>query len=106
MIFIESSVFTKLMTNYLSDSQYSEFQKYLLKNPDIGDLIRGSGGLRKVRWTSGNKGKRGGVRIIYFWKIAEDQIYLLTIYAKNEITDLSSNDKRILKQMIDRWHDG
>lgn len=102
MIFIESSVFTKLMTNYLSDSQYSEFQKYLLKNPDIGDLIRGSGGLRKVRWTSGNKGKRGGVRIIYFWKIAEDQIYLLTIYAKNEITDISPNDKRILKQMIDR----
>lgn len=94
------------MTNYLSDSQYSEFQKYLLKNPDIGDLIRGSGGLRKVRWTSGNKGKRGGVRIIYFWKTAEDQIYLLTIYAKNEITDLSPNDKLVLKQMIDRWHDG
>ncbi|MGD0465208.1 MAG: type II toxin-antitoxin system RelE/ParE family toxin [Gammaproteobacteria bacterium] len=104
MVFIESSIFTKLIANYLDDMQYSELQKYLMNDPNIGVLIQGTGGLRKIRWTLGNKGKRGGARIIYFWKKPEEQIYLITIYAKNEIKDLSIKDKIMLKQIIEKWH--
>ena len=77
-----------------------------MKNPNVGDLIKGTGGLRKIRWALGNKGKRGGSRIIYFWKKTEEQIYLITIYAKNEVEDLSIKNKMMLKQIIEKWHHG
>lgn len=103
MVFIETSVFTKFVNDYLDDEQYREFQTHLAKNPTIGNIVQGTGGLRKVRWVLENKGKRGGIRIIYYWQKSEEQIYLMTIYAKNEMEDLSAKDKKILKQMIERW---
>ena len=103
MLFIETNLFTKQLAGYFCDEEYRELQIYLIKQPDAGDVIQGTGGLRKLRWGSGNKGKRGGVRIIYYWQMADEQIYMMTLYAKNEMTDLSAKDKKILKQMIERW---
>lgn len=103
MIFIETSTFTHYVQDYLNEEEYRGFQNYLMENPDAGDLIQGTGGLRKIRWTAKGKGKRSGVRIIYYWQIAREHIYLLTLYSKNEMTDLSTSDKKFLKQMIERW---
>lgn len=103
MIFIETSLFTKLLPDYLSDNEYREFQNFLLEKPEAGDLIQGTGGLRKIRWSSGNKGKRGGIRVIYYWKSIDDRIYLMTLYAKNEMSNLTEKEKKLLKQMIERW---
>ncbi len=65
MIFIETSFFTKLLPDYLSDDEYRSLQAYLLQKPDVGDIVKDSGGVRKVRWASSGKGKSGGVRAIY-----------------------------------------
>lgn len=84
MIFIETSTFTKLIGKYLSDDEYLGLQKFLLKYPDTGKVIRGTGGVRKVRWAISGKGKSGGVRVIYFWKNRDDEIWMLTIYRKSD----------------------
>jgi mRNA-degrading endonuclease RelE of RelBE toxin-antitoxin system len=84
MIFIETSVFTKLLPDYLSDDDYRSMQWYLFEHPEAGTIIPGSGGIRKIRWSQEGKGKRGGVRVIYSWKKSAYEIWLITIYAKNE----------------------
>ena len=84
MIFIETKLFTKLLHEYLTDEEYRAFQWYLILNPEVGDLVRGSGGVRKIRWAPKGKGKRGGVRIMYYWKKSDDEIWLLTLYSKSE----------------------
>lgn len=84
MIFIETTIFTKLLPKYLTDDEYRAFQWYLLLNPESGDLVRGSGGVRKVRWAPEGKGKRGGIRIMYYWKKSDNEIWLLTLYSKSE----------------------
>ena len=103
MIFIETYLFTKQLPAYLSDDEYRELQSFLIERPEAGDLIQGTGGLRKLRWKIGNRGKRGGIRVIYYYQTADSQIYLMTLYAKNEMADLSSQEKKILQQMIERW---
>lgn len=102
MIFIETTIFTKLLASYLSDEEYRCFQEFLIENPSAGDVIQGTGGLRKIRWSVGDKGKRGGVRIIYYFHMAKDHIYLMTLYAKNEVTDLSSDNKKTLRQLLEK----
>jgi mRNA-degrading endonuclease RelE of RelBE toxin-antitoxin system len=84
MIFIETTVFTKLLPKYLTDDEYRALQWYLLVDPDTGDLVRGSGGIRKVRWAPEGKGKRGGIRVMYYWKKSDKEIWLLTLYSKSE----------------------
>ncbi len=84
MIFIETTIFTKLLPKYLTDDEYRAFQWYLFLNPEAGDLVRGSGGVRKVRWAPGGKGKSGGIRIMYYWKKSDNEIWLLTLYSKSE----------------------
>lgn len=103
MIFIESFLFTKKLSDYLKDDEYSKLQEFLTEKPDAGDLMQGTGGLRKLRWTLDNKGKRGGIRIVYYWQIQKDQIYFFTLYAKNEMEDLSFKEKRALKLMLENW---
>ncbi len=103
MVFIETHIFTKQLNDYLSDEEYRKLQEFLIENPHVGDLIQGTGGLRKLRWGLENKGKRGGVRIIYYWQTFYNQIYLMTLYAKNEMTDLTAKEKKALQQMIERW---
>ena len=103
MLFVETSLFSKLLPQYLTNEEYREFQAFVLENPDRGDIIRGSGGIRKIRWAAKGKGKRGGVRIIYYWHRADSHIYLLALYVKNEIADLSSAEIAALKSMVEAW---
>jgi mRNA-degrading endonuclease RelE of RelBE toxin-antitoxin system len=82
--FIEATAFTKNVYIYLTDDEYLGLQSFLLKYPESGKLVPGSGGVRKLRWAMAEKGKRGGVRIIYYFKKQDDEIWLLTIYSKSE----------------------
>jgi mRNA-degrading endonuclease RelE of RelBE toxin-antitoxin system len=88
-IFVESTIFEKYRSDYLADDEFQKLQNELLANPLIGDVIQGSGGLRKVRVSSKGKGKRGGARVIYYYFNRFSRFYLLTVYAKNEVSDLT-----------------
>jgi len=79
MIFVEMSKFTSLLDAYLNDDEYRALQNYMLENPKAGVILRGSGGIRKLRWAARGKGKSGGVRIIYYWAKQAEHIYLLTL---------------------------
>jgi len=82
-IFIETSLFTKLVNEYLSDEEYGQLQRALILDPESGVVIRGSGGVRKIRWAIKSSGKRGGFRVIYFVRRPKDTIWMLTMYPKN-----------------------
>lgn len=96
MLFVETSAFSAQRDDWLSDEEYRELQSYLIDRPDAGDIIRGSGGIRKVRWAAKGKGKSGGVRVIYYWAKAPSHIYLLTMYGKSERADI---DRTTLKRI-------
>jgi hypothetical protein len=96
MEFIETGLFTNLIFDYLSEDQYKDFQLFLAQHPGSGDIIKDSGGIRKVRWKLEKKGKSGGVRVIYYWKRSDDEIWLLTLYKKSEQANIS---KKALKQI-------
>ncbi len=102
LVFIETKLFTQLVKEYLSDDEYRELQQYLMKNPEIGNIIRGGGGVRKVRWGKEGKGKSGGVRTIYYWAKTRDQIYMLTMYSKSEKENI---DKKTLAQISKELED-
>lgn len=97
--FIEASLFARYVHDYLSDEEYFALQWFLSINPTAGDLIPGSGGCRKLRWGAAGKGKRGGVRTIYYGPTTEGVIWLLAIYAKNRQKNLPAH---IIKSMKDR----
>jgi len=100
---VESSSFTKYVRDYFTDDEYREFQNFILASPEFGDLIQGTGGFRKVRWSdpTRQKGKRGGVRIIYYFFDSDHQIWLISIYDKNEMADLKPAEKKQLKEAIE-----
>lgn len=81
--FIETRLFTRLVREYLTDHEYSELQNTLIANPEAGDVIPGSGGIRKLRWRSPGRGKRGGYRVVYFVKKTSQTFWMLTMYPKN-----------------------
>jgi len=101
--FVESAAFTARVHDYFTDDEYAAFQFSLAADPGAGDVIQGTGGLRKVRWADSRrgKGKRSGTRIIYFLIDEDHVIYLLTVFDKDEMTDLDAREKRILKQLVD-----
>ena len=100
-LFVELPAFAKYREYYLDDAGFSELQDELLKNPEAGDVIEGTGGLRKVRHADPRrgKGKRSGLRVIYYWWV-EGQFWLFTLYDKDELDDLSADDRRSLKTML------
>jgi hypothetical protein len=98
--FIETSVFTRRVTKLLSDDAYRSLQLALLLRPDQGSVIRGTGGLRKLRWNLAGTGKRGGLRLLYFWDKLEDTIYFLFLYTKSDRDDLSPQQLRTLSRLI------
>ncbi len=100
--FIESSRFAKQLSHYLSEEEFNALQQALIKNPEAGDVIKGSGGIRKMRWGGKGKGKRGGYRIIYYYRSKLGQIYLLTLYAKNEMEDLTATQLKTIAEEIER----
>jgi hypothetical protein len=101
MIFIETSTFIKILPSYLSDDDYRGLQSYLLQKPDAGDIVRGSGGVRKVRWAVSGRGKSGGIRAIYYWKKSEHEIWMPTIYSKSERATISDNVLKQIAEAID-----
>lgn len=102
-VFVESKVFDKYRQKYLTDDEYRILQIELLLNPKAADVIQGTGGLRKIRVAAKGKGKRGGARVIYYYFDLFERFYLLTIYAKNEVTDLIPSEKRQLKLFMEAW---
>jgi mRNA-degrading endonuclease RelE of RelBE toxin-antitoxin system len=100
MRFLETPVFTRAVEELLDDDQYHALQIALLLRPDFGRTIRRSGGLRKVRWSLKGKGKRGGVRVIYFWDEPSESFYMLYIYPKSEREDLTAQQLRILSRLV------
>lgn len=103
MIFVETAVFTQTITELLTDEQYNQFQRYLIKNPKAGDVIEGTGGLRKVRWKVEGRGKSGGVRVIYYFVDEADQFRMLLAYRKGIKDDLDAAEKKTLKAIKDSW---
>jgi len=100
MEFIEAAAFTKYVYEYLSDDEYLGLQSFLLQYPESGKVVPGSGGVRKVRWAMSGKGKSGGVRVIYYFKRQDDEIWLLTIYSKNEIENIPAHVLRQIAKEI------
>lgn len=89
MELIETSVFTRQITALLNDEEYARFQTQLAANPQLGALIKGGGGIRKIRVATGSRGKSGGARVIYYWAVGRDLILLLYAYPKNVTADLT-----------------
>ena len=98
MEIIETKIYTKYITELLTDDQYKELQQYLIEFPKGGDVIKGSGGLRKLRWESKNKGKSAGIRNIYYYYESESVIYMIYIYKKSKIEDLTPKQIEILRK--------
>jgi mRNA-degrading endonuclease RelE of RelBE toxin-antitoxin system len=101
VIFVETPTFTKRVLRLLDDESYSALQTHLVNHPDGGDVIRSSGGLRKIRWAAKGHGKRGGVRVIYYWWMSKDRISMLFIYPKNEMDDLTAEQLKLLRQALE-----
>jgi hypothetical protein len=99
--FVETKLFTRLVQEYLSDDEYSRLQQALLANPEAGAVIPGSGGVRKLRWGWPGRGKRGGIRVIYFLRTLQGQIWMLTMYPKNVAENISA---QVLKQIKDEMN--
>ena len=101
MLFIETSTFTKQLSRHLDDDSYVALQAFLSVHPDTGDVIRGTGGVRKIRWAIPERGKRGGSRVIYYWRAKEDHIYLLTLYAKGVKDDLTAAERAAWRRAVE-----
>lgn len=102
MIFIKTPVFTKRLRGLLDDDSYAAFQKQLAARPESGDVLEGTGGIRKIRVASHGHGKRGGSRVIYYHFSSVAQIALLLIYPKNEKDDLTPDECKALKRIVEQ----
>jgi len=103
LTFIELQPFAAVRDKYLDDEEFADLQRHLAEHPDSGDVIPHSGGCRKLRWSAEGRGKRGGVRIIYFLRVAPGQIVLVTMYAKNVRDNI---DPGILKRLREAFERG
>ena len=97
----ETPVFSRRLPDVMDDEEYAFLQYALVVNPQMGAVIPGSGGIRKLRWAGSGRGKRGGVRIIYFVALADEQILMLYVYAKNDRGDLSEPQKKALRMVVE-----
>ncbi len=102
LVFLETPLFTRRLGDYLTDESYRALQRALMEAPDIGEVMPGTGGFRKLRWEDmrRGKGKRGGLRVIYYYLTADRQIWFFTLYDKDEATDLTADEKGILRKAI------
>ena len=102
MKFVETPIFTKAVKLAFEDDEYRMLQAPLLLRPEQGPVIPGTGGLRKIRWAGKGHGKRGGYRVIYYWDIGSDTFYMLYLYPKNEQEDLTPQQTRLLRQLVQK----
>jgi len=100
MKFIETPIFFKDVRDLLSDEEYRGLQLALLLRPEQGSVIPGSRGLRKIRWRAKGKGRRGGVRVIYYWITSEDTIFMLLLYEKSDQDDLTPTQSKVLMKLV------
>jgi mRNA-degrading endonuclease RelE of RelBE toxin-antitoxin system len=100
VVFVETAVFTRRVQEHLNDDDYAALQCFLAEHPGDGKIIKGSGGIRKLRWAGSGRGKRGGLRVIYYWWTAKDRISMLTVYAKNELDDLTAEQLKQLRSQL------
>ncbi|MFZ5464159.1 MAG: transcriptional regulator [Pseudomonadota bacterium] len=98
---VETPTFVRLAADYWNDEDRSSFITFIASNPDAGDVVPGSGGLRKVRWGRAGQGKRGGVRVIYYNRLANGEIWLLLIYGKSVKGNIPSHVLRQIKEEIE-----
>ena len=98
--FIETPTFTRLLTTLLTDDEYAGLQNVLVENPERGDIIKGGGGIRKLRHALPGRGKSGGVRVIYYWLRNDGQIYMLLIYPKSKKDDLTDRETALLREFV------
>lgn len=101
--FEETKQFTKKVVKLFSDEEYAELQMDLCEDPQVGEIIQGSGGIRKVRWAIKGRGKSGGARVIYYWAVRYEKILMLDIYKKNEKVDLSRADLFELRKTVEEF---
>ncbi len=101
--FVEAPAFSRYRDNYLDDEGFRELQENLVRNPEAGDLVPGAGGIRKLRWKDSrrSKGKRGGLRVIYYCFLSDEEIWLLTLYDKDEAADLTKDEKDQLRRALE-----
>ena len=101
--FLEAPAFSRYREDYLDDEGFRELQQALASNPEKGDVIPGAGGIRKLRWRDSrrSKGKRGGLRIVYYCFLSDEEIWLLTLYSKDEASDLSRDEKTQLRKALE-----
>ena len=99
--FIETQAFTKLVLEYLTDAEYAALQAVLIADPETGPVIPGSGGVRKLRWAAPGRGKRGGYRVIYYLRRANDIIWMLTMYPKNVADSIPAHVLRQIREEVD-----
>lgn len=100
MVFIETPTFTRQIVALISDAEYRKLQQALADNPEMGDLLQGGGGIRKLRWAVAGTGKSGGIRSIYFWKKSADQIFMLLAYPKSAKDTLTDQETAILRKLV------
>lgn len=103
MVIIETATFSRLIQELMHDDEYRQLQEALIIRPDMGDIIKGSGGIRKVRWKLEGRGKSGGVRVIYYWAVTDDQILMLYTYPKSKQENLTKDQVAMLKDIVERW---
>ena len=102
MVIIETPIFTRRIQELISDEEYQLLQINLVNRPDVGKIISGSGGIRKLRWSAKGHGKSGGIRIIYYWFVSQEVILLLYAYSKSKQDDLTSEQLRQLRKIVER----
>jgi hypothetical protein len=100
MRFVETTVFTRQIQSLLTDDEYRALQSALVLRPQQGAVIRNSGGLRKIRWGSRGTGKRGGIRVVYYWDLSTESFFMLFAYPKSTLDDLSPGQLRILARVV------
>lgn len=103
--FIETPFFTKVLVHYLSDDEYAELQGFLIQHPEAGDIVRGSGGVRKLRWSVRGRGKRGGLRVIYYLRYAQGEIWMITLYGKNVRETIPAHALKRMKETLENGQD-
>ena len=100
-MFIESAGFDRVRTRYLDDDEYGELQQFMMQNPEAGAMVRGSGGVRKLRWRREGAGKRGGLRVIYFVRYQPNEFWMLALYAKAKQENAPAHILKRLKEAFE-----
>ena len=101
MIFYETDIFTEQIVGLIDDPSYAVLQATIIADPEAGDLIPRSRGLRKIRWNATGRGKRGGIRVIYYL-VCKDEVFMLYAYAKNQREDITNEQARLLRDLVEQ----